>query len=311
MTAGIVGLISTAISFVQTIRKAQESVKGVPNTLHHVSSVLDDISHTLALVGREPRLHTASVEDQVRSITRCLKELHEFFEKLQTKVQRGKVKSYMHALTTGDADENELAKRITRLDGARAELLTRISVVHVGLTGNIHDGFKVAFRVLEETNASVKQALGLNLVLATRLQNTELLLAGSTNPSHAIDNVYCLCRRVANMSKGPDIVALDPSDVVALKLGGIEDTGAQTQGSPQETQKRRNDNPNLNWEDNITLDEPRIFVGNLGVSEHSNLRVDDVRSNVTRSTFGKGLRLMNGHVGGEAAKSFAESFFKD
>ncbi|KAJ0161925.1 hypothetical protein CTA2_5394 [Colletotrichum tanaceti] len=288
VTAGIIGLVATAISFVHAIRKAQESVKGVPDTLHHVSSVLDAITHTLDLVGREPRLHTAGVEDQVRSITRCLKELHEFFEKLQATFQKGKVKNYMHALTTGDADENELARRITRLDGARAELLTRISVVHVGLTGNIHDGFKVALQVLEETNASVQQVLGLNLVLATRLQNRELLLAG------------------------PGIVALDTSDIAALKLGDLEDSDAQTQESQQEAQRRRDDNTNLNWVDNTTLDEPRIFVGNLGVgSEHSNLRVGDVRSNVTRSSFGKGLRLMNGHVGGEAAKSFADSFFQD
>ncbi|KAK6213197.1 hypothetical protein QIS74_09199 [Colletotrichum tabaci] len=242
VTAGVVGLVATAISFVQTIKKAQESVKGVPNTLQHVSSVLDAISHTLSLVGREPRLHTVGVEDQVRSITRCLMELHEFFDKLQAKLQKGKVKNYMHALTTGDAAENELAKKITRLDGARAELLTRISVVHVGLTGNIHDGFKVAFKILEETNTRVQEAIGLNLVLATRLQNRELLLAG------------------------PGIIALDPPDIVALKLGGIEDTDAQTQESQQEAQKGRNDNPNLNWEDNITLDEPRIFVGNLGVN---------------------------------------------
>jgi hypothetical protein len=49
--------------------------------------------------------------------------------------------------------------------------MLRISLAQVGLMGNLQDGFRVAFDVLQETNANVKQVLGRNLDLAIRVKD--------------------------------------------------------------------------------------------------------------------------------------------
>lgn len=93
-------------------------------------------------------------------------ELQTFFHCLQSEQARGPVRQYMYALTSGDEDHEQLAQILTRLGNARAELHLRISVVNVGLVGNLQDDFQVAWRTLERTNTLLRHGLGVTLALA-------------------------------------------------------------------------------------------------------------------------------------------------
>jgi hypothetical protein len=147
--------------------------------LDNVSKQLEDLGRSLDLVKDEEGLHTASIEQQVRSIAEIAEELRSFLQKLVTEQQRKAVLKFFHALKSGDKDDKELQGIFTRLDRARDELALRILVAQVGLVGNIKEGFYDAFDVLKETNKKVKEVLGTNLAFIDRLQGRELQHIGT------------------------------------------------------------------------------------------------------------------------------------
>ncbi|KAF6824235.1 hypothetical protein CMUS01_10336 [Colletotrichum musicola] len=71
----------------------------------------------------------------------------------------------------GNAADKALTGSLDALETARGELLTRVSVARVGVTGSAADGFQVDLKVLRDMNNKVEKALGRKLVLAERLQD--------------------------------------------------------------------------------------------------------------------------------------------
>lgn len=179
-TASIVGLIGTAISLVQHIKKARASVRGSSKSLDDVSALLDALSTSLRMVEAEPRIQTAEIEDQIEHIVTVEQELEAFCHHLQAQQAKGTVHKYTHALKSGDEDDKKVAEILTKLQHARSELHLRISVINVGLVGNLQDGFQVARSTLQTTNALLRQGLGVTLVLAERLSNRELETSGKS-----------------------------------------------------------------------------------------------------------------------------------
>ncbi|KUJ16933.1 uncharacterized protein LY89DRAFT_782172 [Mollisia scopiformis] len=198
-----------------------------------------------------------------------------FFDKLQAEQKKSGVRQFAHALKSGDKEDQELAGIVSRLSNARQELSLRVSVVNVGLTGNVNDGFQVAQQVLIETNENVRKVLGIQLMLAERLQERQLI----------------------NTSQ--EMIQLDGPDVVALGL--YPDTSNDSQHADVDDQ-------NLNWQRNETGDAPRLFAGNMGLEDSNS--ADSVKGTVKDSKFGKDSRFMFGHVGGQSSQSFNENFWK-
>jgi hypothetical protein len=131
------------------------------------------LDSTLSLVKEQERLHTASVGRQLQAIIEVAKELKDCFDKIKVEQERHAIKRFFHALKAGDKDDVELAAIFDRLDRARLELVLRISLAQVGLIGNLQDGFRVAFGLLQETNANVKQITGHDLALAVRVKDKQ------------------------------------------------------------------------------------------------------------------------------------------
>ncbi|KAM7217725.1 hypothetical protein V8F06_006859 [Rhypophila decipiens] len=275
-TAAIVGLLNTAITLVQQIRQARDRVNGSSKTLDDVCTQLDTISTSLELVQDEPRLHAPAVEAQVSAITTIMAELKTFFDGLRIEQEKSKLRKFGHAVRSGDKDDKKLSGILARLSGARQELIVRISVVHVGLTGNLDDGFQVAQRVVMEINENVKRGLGIQLRLAELLQARQL------------DNA--------------EVVTLREEDVEVLGLRG--DDQHQREGFAGAI----GDTKNLNWHRNKTGDDAKIMAGNLGLDESQKAAV--VKASVDNSQFGRGLGVMVRTVGKEGAKSFNENFWK-
>ncbi|KAK4214483.1 hypothetical protein QBC37DRAFT_421245 [Rhypophila decipiens] len=276
-TAGaIVGLLNAAITLVQQIRQARDRVNGSSRALQDVRTQLEMISTSLELVRDEPRLHTPAVEAQVSAITSIMEELKTFFDVLQAEQEKSKMRQFGHALRSGDKDDKKLSGILARLSGARQELIVRISVVHVGLTGNLIDGFQVAQRVVMEMNENVMRALGTPLCLAELLQARQL----------------------------------DNAEVVTLREEDIEVLGLREddQNERERYAGAIGDSKNLNWHRNKTGDDAKIMAGNLGLDESEKATV--VKASVDNSEFGRGLGVMVGTVGKEGAKSFNENFWK-
>lgn len=145
-----------------------------------MSKHLDAIDESLSLVREEERLQTARVELQVKAITDVATELRSFLDNLAARQREKAISQFFHALKSGDKDDKKLQGILDQLDRARNELGLRISVAQVGLLGNLQDGFRVAFGVLEQTNARVNKVLGINLALMDIVKNRALQQTGQT-----------------------------------------------------------------------------------------------------------------------------------
>lgn len=163
------------------MQQTRETIRDSSKTLEDVSLTLKAIAKTLDLVQCEPRLQTHEVGDQVKIIEAIASDLDSFFIKIQGEQQKSRVQRFSHAWKAGDANDKALARILRRLENARSELLGRIAVIHVGLSGNLQDGYRVGLKVLEDTNVKVRQVLGLNLAFAERLHNRELRRVGKSD----------------------------------------------------------------------------------------------------------------------------------
>ncbi|CAM1501758.1 Fc.00g037420.m01.CDS01 [Cosmosporella sp. VM-42] len=275
--SAIVALVSTALAFIQKIRKTRDGMKDGPKTLNELSTQLNDVSDSLRFLKQEPRLQVDIVEKQIILIVQITKEMNVFFEQLEAAQSKAKLRQMTHTILSGDREEKELVGLINRLSNARQSLILRVSVVHVGLTGTADDGFMVARDTVLEVNKKMERVLG-----------TQLLLAKIIQEGHS-----------SELSNG--MIRLQRSDLIELER--------QTEASINGQGGDKTQQQHLIWERNKTGDEPRTFTGNLGVDE--SLKLEPVHATVTDSEFGKGARFMFGHVGGQQAQGFNEHFWNN
>jgi len=96
------------------------------------------------------------------------------------------------------------------------------------------------------------------------------------------------------------MITLDGSD--AESLGLASRPGTATHNTPT------TDTDETSIYDNITLDQARIMTGNVGCENWQ--RAARRKTTIAHNKFGKETAIITGDVGGEAAKSFYENFFK-
>ncbi|KAK2055214.1 hypothetical protein LY76DRAFT_550699 [Colletotrichum caudatum] len=281
--AGVTGLIGATVTIIQRFSRARKAKGANTELLDHVSFTLQAVSDTLELVEQERQLRTAPVEAQIEAIKTVTLDLREFLDKVKARKDKGKARGFIHSMIWGDADDRELDSLLQRLRNARQELHTRISVAHVGLTGNLQDGYQVAFRVLTEINSKVREGIGMNLTLAERLRNREL---------QSVDN---------------GIVLLEPEDIVNLGLDREPSNIPENSASKSSNDQRQIQHERLKFVKNTTGDAPKLFVGNLGVETTS--KTSNPKANISENQFGNGASFMVADVSDEAAANISKTFF--
>ncbi|EXL39768.1 hypothetical protein FOCG_17620 [Fusarium oxysporum f. sp. radicis-lycopersici 26381] len=270
--ASIIGIIGAAFTVIQEIRSARGRVRGTSETLDNMSKHLDAIDESLSLVREEERLQTARVELQVKAITDVAIELRSFLDNLTARQQKKAVSQFFHALKSGDKDDKKLQGVLDQLDRARNELGLRISVAQVGLLGNLQDGFRVAFGVLEQTNTRVNKVLGINLVLMDIVKNRALQQTGQT---------------------------VNAADMLAMGMSAPDNTTSMNSS---------NEARETNIYGNVTLGQARIMTGNIGVEGWQ--KMAGRKTTIANNQFGHDVRIITGDMGGEAARGFNDSFWK-
>ncbi|PCD20308.1 hypothetical protein AU210_016175 [Fusarium oxysporum f. sp. radicis-cucumerinum] len=273
--ASIVGIIGAAFTVIQEIRNARGRVQGTSETLDNVSRHLDSIDDSLNLVREEERLQTARVELQVKAITDVATELRSFLDNLAARQREKAVSQFFHALKSGDRDDKKLQGILDQLHQARNELGLRISVAQVGLLGNLQDGFRIAFGVLEQTNTRVNKVLGINLALMDIVKNQAL--------KQAVDGT----------------IAVDAADVLAIGMSTPDDMPSMNSS---------NEARETNIYGNVTLGQARIMTGNIGVEGWQ--KMAGRKTTIANNQFGHDVRIITGDMGGEAARGFNDSFWK-
>ncbi|KAJ4094510.1 hypothetical protein NW760_012661 [Fusarium oxysporum] len=276
--ASIIGIIGAAFTVIQEIRNAHGRVRGTSETLDNMSKHLDAIGESLSLVREEERLQTARVELQVKAITDVATELRSFLDNLAARQREKTMSQFLHALKSGDKDDQKLQGILDQLDRARNELGLRISVAQVGLLGNLKDGFRVAFRILEQTNTRVNKVLGINLALMDIVKNRALQQTGQT---------------------ADGFIPVNAADVLAMGMSAPDNTTSMNSS---------NKSRETNIYGNVTLGQARIITGNIGVEGWH--KMAGRKTTIANNQFGHDVRIITGDMGGEAARGFNESFWK-
>lgn len=154
---------------IQKIREARDRVRGTSKALDDSFQQLAALESSLDLVKEEGALQTAAIGQQLKAVAGVAEELRSFLNSLANEQQKSRFTQFTHALRTGNKDDRKLQGIFGRLDREQDGLVVRILVAQVGLVGNLQDGFRVAFSVLEGTNEKVRQVLGKDLALMDRL----------------------------------------------------------------------------------------------------------------------------------------------
>ncbi|KAI0112381.1 hypothetical protein GGR51DRAFT_38022 [Nemania sp. FL0031] len=136
-TAAVTQLLAQAISLWQQIKAARDAVKMAPKTLADISSQLSNLSNIILEVEREPLLHTQEVYMQIGIIKFIATEICQRLEAMAALQTRSTLRQGIHAWSRGPRDEAKLADVLNRLERAKAELIIRMGIVQVNLTGGI------------------------------------------------------------------------------------------------------------------------------------------------------------------------------
>ncbi|UQC87345.1 uncharacterized protein CLUP02_12849 [Colletotrichum lupini] len=214
--ASVVGLIGALLKTIQEIQKARERVKNAPKRLDEISVLLQVTSQTASLVREEPRLQTPAVIHQLEILNTIAEELKQLLKKLDKKSRKHPLRKLARAVRIQDADDTELANITNRLSDAKAELGTRMLVIHIGLTGNLEDGFRVMLKVLEEINSKVFHVLGENLHLIDRLRSRGFTIVGMRTPYESQIQERLLPLTISRTGNGA--ISLGPADIRSLQL---------------------------------------------------------------------------------------------
>ena len=170
-TSAIIGLVSTVTTLIRQVDEARDGVKERPKRARYVSAKLRALDESLAFLRHEPALQTAAVERQVKVVEDIVEELQAYYEDLRKEQEKKRtIHIFCGIFVFGNTRTKELGEILTRLDRERGELMLSISVTHVGLTGNLRDGFHVALDTLTHMSNKVKEISGRDLVLAERLK---------------------------------------------------------------------------------------------------------------------------------------------
>jgi hypothetical protein len=145
-------------------------VHGASDRVDRYKGQLDNLLVTLRLVQGERELQIPAVEEQIQAVIDVGEELKDNLDVLAARLAKSKTKQYMHALASGERDEKDLGDILARLDGAKADLTTRILTAHVGLSITMRDGFAAALPIVERVDRNVQRVLGERLAIAAQLE---------------------------------------------------------------------------------------------------------------------------------------------
>ncbi|KAJ8130498.1 hypothetical protein O1611_g3130 [Lasiodiplodia mahajangana] len=135
--AAVTQLLAQAISLWQQIIVARDTVKTGPKTLADTSSQLANLSNIVLEIEREPLLHTPEVYMQIRIIKFIATEICQRLEAMAALQSRSTLRQGIRAWSRGPRDEAKLADVLKRLENAKTELIIRMNVIQVNLTGGI------------------------------------------------------------------------------------------------------------------------------------------------------------------------------
>ncbi|KAF4448856.1 hypothetical protein F53441_7792 [Fusarium austroafricanum] len=169
------GLIENSRKLIQDLRNARLEIGDDCPSLVETATELDELDKSLVLVQQEDELHTAAV---IKEIKNTILKVHYISE---TAVRITRVKKRAVEKKGPDAPIPKKHFHTFRpmpkwVIKDRDQLDKAILCAHVGLVRNMEGGLELQRDKLFELSAKVKEVLGIDLVLATRLRDTPTVI---------------------------------------------------------------------------------------------------------------------------------------
>ncbi|KAI3321156.1 hypothetical protein HD806DRAFT_503161 [Xylariaceae sp. AK1471] len=136
-TAAVTQLLAQAINLWQQVQVAYQSVKAAPKVLADTAAQLSNLSDIILEIEREPELRTPEIHAQMKIIKFIATELCQRLQVMAALQRKSALRQGLRAWSRGPRDEAKLADILQRLEHARTNLILRINLVQVSLTGGI------------------------------------------------------------------------------------------------------------------------------------------------------------------------------
>ncbi|KAM0349680.1 hypothetical protein ACHAPU_003509 [Fusarium lateritium] len=165
------------------MQEIRENLLKINNDFPHLvdlSNRLEELDKSVALVQQEEALQTATAVRVMKVINKSAQYIAGESARM-AKVQRRVVDKNGPGALISPKHKNTFRAMPRWLTGYKDDLDQRILCAQVGLVGTIESGFSIQSDVLFETSAKVKEVLGIDLVLATRLRDTSATVDGVTH----------------------------------------------------------------------------------------------------------------------------------
>lgn len=127
-------------------------MKTAPKVLADTSAQLSNLSDIVAEIEREPELRTPEIHAQINIIKFIATEVCQRLEVMAKLQQKSALRQGLRAWSRGPRDEAKLADVLRRLENAKAELVLRINLVHLSITGGIANELGRFVQDTETTN---------------------------------------------------------------------------------------------------------------------------------------------------------------
>ncbi|KAI0206107.1 hypothetical protein F4808DRAFT_192089 [Astrocystis sublimbata] len=137
--ASVGQLLAQAIGLWQQFESARDIVKTAPQVLANTSANLANLSDIVLEIRHKPELCTPEIHAQINIIGTIATEICQRLEVMARIQSRSILRQRLRAFSRGPRDEAKLADVLRQLEAAKVELVIRMHLAHVSITGKLAD----------------------------------------------------------------------------------------------------------------------------------------------------------------------------
>ncbi|KEY71756.1 hypothetical protein S7711_02980 [Stachybotrys chartarum IBT 7711] len=157
---GAAAVIEQSISLFETIRKAVDSYKDLPDVIERYTKELNRVRELVGLISTEEALQTLAVGAAAENVQDAGEKLKARLKLMRTHSEARKMEKVMRAILSGPDHESKIDKIMKELVEAKIGLIANVVVVNVGLSQGINKTLQVNTATLTRVNDLIHEKLG-------------------------------------------------------------------------------------------------------------------------------------------------------
>lgn len=185
--SGAATAVEQSIVLFSTIKNAVKAVKELPGIIEGHIKELNRLKDLVNLIGAEETLQRSAVAAAVEHVQGGAEKLSQRLELMKRHLEARRLDQVFWALSSGPQGHESMVGKIMRgLAEAKADIVTNILVVNVGLTQGANKSLYVDVATLKRVNGLIQKKLGdptISLKLAAKVKGR--IVNGEFHPDMA------------------------------------------------------------------------------------------------------------------------------